>query len=86
MRGVVIYLWLLFMLRLTGKRSFGEMSALDVVALILVGSHATGLENEDTVITTRLEPNGRITLIPGGRAMNPAAGMRYPTMARSWSS
>ena len=139
LRGIVIYLTLLFMLRLTGKRSFGEMSAFDVVVLILVGSlmrtsiigsdtsffggiiavtgilaadramawictrsefanrllegwpsilarngrrspealrrcnlpeavferalHAAGLENEATVITARLEPNGRITLI-----------------------
>jgi uncharacterized membrane protein YcaP (DUF421 family) len=143
LRGIVIYLTLLFMLRLTGKRSFGEMSAFDVVVLILVGSlmrtsiigsdtsffggiiavagilatdramawvctrseivnrllegwptilasngrrnpealrqcnlpeavferalHAAGLENEETVVTARLEPNGRITLVRGHR-------------------
>ena len=143
LRGVAIYLMLLAMLRLTGKRAFGEMSTLDVVVLILVGSlmrtpiigsdtsffggaiavacilatdrtlawictrsslvnrllegwptilardgrrhpdalrrcnlpdavfdralHAAGLENEETVVTARLEPNGRITLIRGHR-------------------
>jgi uncharacterized membrane protein YcaP (DUF421 family) len=142
-RGIVVYLVLLCMLRLTGKRSFGEMSAFDVVVLILVGGtmrtsiigsdtsflggiiavagilaadrtlawictrsgfvnrlvegwptilacngqrrpealrrcnlpeavferalHAAGLENETTVVTARLEPNGRITLIQGHR-------------------
>lgn len=139
LRGAVVYLILLCMLRLTGKHSFGEMSAFDVVVLILVGGalrtsiigedtsflggiiavagilaidsglawacarsafinrlaegwpailvrngrrapevlrrcniptavferalHAAGLEDETTVITARLEPNGRITLI-----------------------
>lgn len=37
LRGAVVYLILLCMLRLAGKRSFGEMSAFDVVVLILVG-------------------------------------------------
>lgn len=139
LRGAVIYLLLLFMLRLTGKRSFGDMSVFDMVVLILVGSlmrtpiigsdtsflggviavagilatdralawicarsrlvnrllegwptilvrdgrrqvealrrcnlpeavferalRAAGLEDEATVVTARLEPNGRITLI-----------------------
>jgi uncharacterized membrane protein YcaP (DUF421 family) len=139
MRGVAIYIILLCMMRLTGKRSLGEMSPFDVVVLILVGGtlrtsiigsdtsflgglisvsgilaadwvlawictrsafvnrlvegwptilvhhgerlpdalrrcnlpeavferalHAAGLENETTVITARLEPNGKITLI-----------------------
>jgi uncharacterized membrane protein YcaP (DUF421 family) len=139
LRGAAVYLILLCLLRLAGKRSFGEMSAFDVVVLILVGGtmrtsiigsdtsflggiiavasilavdrglawictrsaplnrlvegwpsilarngprspealrrrnlpeaaferalHAAGLENEATVITARLEPNGRITLI-----------------------
>lgn len=36
-RGVTIYIILLCMMRLTGKRSFGEMSPFDVVVLILVG-------------------------------------------------
>jgi len=137
-RGVVVYLGLLVMLRLCGKHSFGEMSAFDVIVLVLVGGtlrtsivgpdtsflgalisvagiltadkvlawlcsrnaainrlvegrpafliragarvpgalrrcsipeaaferalHAQGLENETTVLTARLEPNGKITL------------------------
>jgi uncharacterized membrane protein YcaP (DUF421 family) len=138
-RGIAVYFALLCMMRLTGKRSFGEMSSFDVVVLMLVGGalrasiigsdtsflggiisvasilaadralgwicsrnafinrliegypsilvaagkrvpgalrrcslpeaaferalHAEGLENEATVVTARLEPNGKITII-----------------------
>ena len=37
LRGVACYVVLLVLLRLTGKRSFGEMSPFDIVVLILVG-------------------------------------------------
>lgn len=37
LRGAGCYLGLLVLLRLTGKRSFGEMSPFDIVVLILVG-------------------------------------------------
>jgi len=36
-RGACCYVGLLILLRLTGKRSFGEMSPFDIVVLILVG-------------------------------------------------
>ena len=36
-RGVLTYLGLLVLMRLAGKRSFGEMSAFDVLVLVLVG-------------------------------------------------
>jgi uncharacterized membrane protein YcaP (DUF421 family) len=36
-RGIGCYLGLLVLLRLAGKRSFGEMSPFDIVVLILVG-------------------------------------------------
>lgn len=36
-RGAGCYIGLLILLRLTGKRSFGEMSPFDIVVLILVG-------------------------------------------------
>ena len=36
-RGSLVYLVLLVMLRLTGKHSFGEMSPFDIVVMILVG-------------------------------------------------
>jgi len=36
-RGVLTYLGLLLLMRLAGKRSFGEMSAFDVLVLVLVG-------------------------------------------------
>lgn len=138
-RGIVVYIILLGMMRLAGKRSFGEMSAFDVIVLTLVGGtlrtsiigpdtsflgalisvagilamdrglawicarnafinrlvegwptilarngqrvpealrqcnlpaavfdralHTAGLESEATVITARLEPNGKITFI-----------------------
>lgn len=139
LRGVAVYIILLGMMRLAGKRSFGEMSAFDVVVLTLVGGtlrtsiigpdtsflgalisvagilamdrglawictrsasvnrlvegwptilartgermpqslrrcnlpeavfdralHTAGLEDEATVTTARLEPNGKITLV-----------------------
>jgi uncharacterized membrane protein YcaP (DUF421 family) len=37
LRGAGCYIGLLILLRLTGKRSFGEMSPFDIVVLILVG-------------------------------------------------
>jgi uncharacterized membrane protein YcaP (DUF421 family) len=37
LRGVGVYLGLLVLLRLIGKRSFGEMTTFDIVVLILVG-------------------------------------------------
>jgi uncharacterized membrane protein YcaP (DUF421 family) len=37
LRGVATYLGLLVLLRLAGKRAFGEMSAFDVIVLVLVG-------------------------------------------------
>jgi len=36
-RGAACYLGLLILLRLTGKRSFGEMAPFDIVVLIIVG-------------------------------------------------
>ncbi|SEN13930.1 Protein of unknown function [Luteibacter sp. UNCMF331Sha3.1] len=36
-RGVLTYLGLLALMRLAGKRSFGEMSAFDVLVLVLAG-------------------------------------------------
>jgi len=37
LRGAASYLGLLILLRMSGKRSFGEMSPFDIVVLILVG-------------------------------------------------
>ena len=37
LRGIGCYLGLLVLLRLSGKRTFGEMSPFDIVVLILVG-------------------------------------------------
>src|SRR3954451_16255316 len=37
LRGAGCYIGLLILLRMTGKRSFGEMSPFDIVVLILVG-------------------------------------------------
>lgn len=36
-RGAIAYLGLLLLLRLTGKRSFGDMSPFDIVVLVVVG-------------------------------------------------
>lgn len=37
LRGIGVYLGLLLLMRLSGKHSFGEMSAFDVIVLVLVG-------------------------------------------------
>jgi uncharacterized membrane protein YcaP (DUF421 family) len=37
LRGLATYAVLLLLMRMTGKRSFGEMSAFDVIVLVLVG-------------------------------------------------
>ena len=37
MRGVVVYLIVLLLLRLSGKRAFGDMAAFDIVVLMVVG-------------------------------------------------
>lgn len=37
LRGVAVYLAVLLMLRLTGKRSFGDLSTFDIVVLMVVG-------------------------------------------------
>ena len=37
LRGAVTYIGLLVLMRLSGKRTFGEMSPFDVVVLMLVG-------------------------------------------------
>jgi uncharacterized membrane protein YcaP (DUF421 family) len=37
LRGAATYAGLLVLMRLAGKRSFGEMSAFDVIVLVLVG-------------------------------------------------
>lgn len=37
LRGVVVYFAVLLMLRLTGKRSFGDLSTFDIVVLMVVG-------------------------------------------------
>ena len=44
LRGFLVYIVLLFLLRLSGKRSFGEMSAFDVVVLVLVGATSPRFE------------------------------------------
>lgn len=36
-RGVAVYLIVLLMLRLTGKRAFGDLSTFDIVVLMVVG-------------------------------------------------
>ncbi|QWT20749.1 DUF421 domain-containing protein [Bacillus sp. NP157] len=37
LRGVATYIGLLVLMRLAGKRAFGEMTAFDVIVLVLVG-------------------------------------------------
>jgi uncharacterized membrane protein YcaP (DUF421 family) len=47
-RGAVVYAGLLLLLRLVGKRSFGEMTSFDIVVLMLVGGTLrTAIVGED---------------------------------------
>jgi len=47
-RGVLTYVGLLVLMRISGKRSFGEMSAFDVLVLVLVGGTLrTAIVGED---------------------------------------
>jgi uncharacterized membrane protein YcaP (DUF421 family) len=48
LRGAGVYVGLLVMLRLVGKRSFGEMTSFDIVVLMLVGGTLrTAIVGED---------------------------------------
>ena len=50
-RGAGVYLALLVLLRLLGKRSFGEMTSFDIVVLMLVGGTLrTAIVGEDSSI------------------------------------
>lgn len=52
-RGALTYLGLLILMRLAGKRTFGEMSAFDVILLALVGGTLrTAVIGHDTSITS----------------------------------
>ena len=75
-RGALTYLTLLLLLRLAGKRSFGELSPFDVVVLILVGGalrisaegfarklRPHGVASIADVGVALLEPNGEITVL-----------------------
>ncbi len=54
-RVVIVYLFVLFALRLLGKREFGEFSALELVMLMLIPDIvAQGIVREDFSLTTAL--------------------------------
>jgi uncharacterized membrane protein YcaP (DUF421 family) len=51
-RGALTYLGLLVLMRLCGKRAFGEMSAFDVIVLVLVGGTLrSAITGDDTSVT-----------------------------------
>lgn len=51
-RGAVTYVGMLVLMRLCGKRAFGEMSAFDVIVLVLVGGTLrSAITGEDKSVT-----------------------------------
>lgn len=55
LRAVAIYLFLLLVFRISGKRTLAEMNAFDMVLLLIIGeSVSQGLMGDDFSITTAL--------------------------------
>ena len=53
LRAVVIYLFLLLVFRISGKRSLAQMNAFDLVLVLIIGESASqGLTGDDFSITT----------------------------------
>lgn len=53
LRAVVIYLFLLLVFRISGKRSLAQMNAFDLVLVLIIGESASqGLTADDFSITT----------------------------------
>ncbi|NID14827.1 hypothetical protein [Luteibacter yeojuensis] len=85
-RGVLTYLGLLVLMRLAGKRSFGEMSAFDVLVLVLAGGTLrTAIIGDDhtylgafigvaAILTTKVEMEHRLHTPndPSGPRLDPS--------------
>ncbi|MDO1530248.1 hypothetical protein QMK61_15530 [Fulvimonas sp. R45] len=64
LRGVVVYLAVLAMLRLSGKRSFGDLSPFNIVVLIVVGgSLRTAIVGKDASLIGPLIAVAAILLV-----------------------
>ncbi len=63
-RVVIVYLFVLFALRLLGKREFGQFSALELVMLMLIPDIvAQGIVREDFSLTTALVAVSTVMLL-----------------------
>lgn len=63
-RVVIVYLFVVFSLRLLGKREFGEFSALELVMLMLIPDIvAQGIVREDFSLTTALVAVSTVMLL-----------------------
>ncbi|HZW99064.1 MAG TPA: YetF domain-containing protein [Trueperaceae bacterium] len=63
-RVVIVYLFVLFALRLLGKREFGQFSALELVMLMLIPDIvAPGIVREDFSLTTALVAVSTVMLL-----------------------
>lgn len=68
-RGAVTYVGLLVLMRLCGKRAFGEMSAFDVIVLVLVGGTLrSAITGEDKSVTAPFIGVAAILLMDKGVA------------------
>jgi uncharacterized membrane protein YcaP (DUF421 family) len=80
LRGVTVYLAVLIMLRLTGKRSFGDLSAFDIVVLMVVGgSLRTAIIGKDASLVGPLIAVAAILLVDKGMGWLSA---RWPAFNR----
>jgi uncharacterized membrane protein YcaP (DUF421 family) len=80
LRGMAVYLVVLVMLRLTGKRAFGNLSAFDIVVLMVVGgSLRTAIIGKDASLIGPLIAVAAILLVDKSMGW---LGARWPAFDR----
>ena len=70
LRAVVVYLFLLLVFRISGKRSLAQMNAFDLVLVLIIGESASqGLTGDDFSITTSVVLITTLVLMEKGFAL-----------------
>lgn len=70
LRAIVIYLFLLLVFRISGKRSLAQMNAFDLVLVLIIGESASqGLTGDDFSITTTFVLVTTLILMEKGLAL-----------------
>lgn len=66
LRAAIVYLFLLVLFRLCGRRALGQITAFDLVLLLIISEAAQqAMIGEDNSMTNAaLERNGSITIVP----------------------